>query len=94
MKYMHKGALIRRVSDEEAARLKTKGFKEMKVPEPETNQPEPEQSGSEKNDFQKMKKVELEAMAAEKGIEVPGRATKEDIVKLLEAAEDKEDHEE
>ena len=101
MKYVHKGALTRRVTDEEAERLKKQGFKELVVPAPV---PKPEVDGmndgegdpdpnSEPN-YKKMNKNVLEALAAEKGIEVPARATKEDIVKLLEAAESEEDHEE
>lgn len=34
----------------------------------------------------KLTKAELEALAAEKGIEIPEKATKDEIVKLLEGA--------
>jgi len=34
----------------------------------------------------KLNKAELEALAAEKGIEIPEKATKEEIIKLLEGA--------
>lgn len=91
--FVHKGALIRKVAEEEAVRLKARGFKELNPPAAQTKQTESKPENGDKT-LSKMTKAELLAEAGKKGLNADDRLTKEAIIKLLEEAEKENNPEE